>query len=373
MQLTQIHQEQAGTPPFLVVVGGSAGSIEALQTVVGGLPADLPASVIVVVHVGSGQPSALDRILDRAGPLPASTARDGEPMARGHIYVAPPDKHLILQDGHLPTLYGPRQNRSRPAIDPLFSSAARFDGRVIAIVLSGMLDDGTMGALLVKEAGGTVIVQSPADASFSSMPASAIAHAGANYVLPAAEIAGIVTALVSRGATDTDPSSPVVGPATTDEEGVMDRGAGPQQSSVETHDVVQDPLHRSYEPFALICPECGGAMISESRRHPLRFRCFLGHAFTSMSLWVSQLEYSEAQLWSALRAIEETAYLGHKMIDDARQGVLDDPVIQIAELEEQLAGIEQQIETVRAMLGAESTRQRHAIDETGHGTPEATV
>src|SRR5499425_33436 len=170
----------------IIVIGASSGGIESLQAVVAGLPRDLAASLFVVLHVPADGDSGLPRILSHAGPLPATHAKDNEPVQRGRIYVAPPDFHLLLRSGYVRIRRGPRENRHRPAIDPLFRTAARiYDSRVIGIILSGHLDDGAAGLRAIRSRGGIGIIQSPDDAFAPEMPASALEYGGADYVLTA--------------------------------------------------------------------------------------------------------------------------------------------------------------------------------------------
>ena len=183
----------------IVVVGASAGGVEALVDLAASLPADLPAAVLVVLHVPSTRTSVLPHILNQNGPLRAGHASEGEPIERGRIYVAPPDRHLLVRTGHVHLTLGPPENGHRPAVDPLFRSAARaYGSRVIGVVLSGTLDDGTAGMLAIKAHGGLGVVQGPADARYPGMPGSAAAHATVDHVLTAASM-GRLLARLSNG------------------------------------------------------------------------------------------------------------------------------------------------------------------------------
>lgn len=184
----------------LVVIGASAGGVEALQRVVSGLPADLPASVCIVLHRATGSVSALASVLDRAGPLPCRTAVDGEPLALGEILVAPPDRHLVIEDGHVQLTDDPPEHGLRPSVDVLFRSAsASHDGRTIGVVLSGTLDDGAAGLATIKRAGGGTIVQDPAKAMYPGMPASAIARVEVDAVVALDQVAAMVVDMVTGG------------------------------------------------------------------------------------------------------------------------------------------------------------------------------
>lgn len=184
----------------IIVIGASAGGVEALKHLVAALPADLPAAVFIVVHFPPDSISMLPSILNWYGPLPATTAQNNEPIQTGHIYVAPPDYHLLVRDGTMQVYRGPRENHTRPAIDPLFRSAAQmYAGRVIGVLLSGMLNDGTAGLIEIKRQEGLAIVQDPEEALFPDMPRSAIKNVAVDYVLPLAHIAPVLTRLVTAG------------------------------------------------------------------------------------------------------------------------------------------------------------------------------
>src|SRR3954471_7113799 len=195
-----------GERPLLIVVGASAGGVEALTELVAELPAGLPAALAVVLHVAPSGTSVLPAILNRAGQLSARPARDGDAIEAGCIYVAPPDQHLVVDDGRLGLRHGPRENGHRPAIDPLFATAAEtFGPRVIGVVLTGTLDDGSSGLAAIKHHGGVAVVQDPDDALFSGMPASAIARVAVDHVVPLAALAPLLVSLVGSGPTMSDP------------------------------------------------------------------------------------------------------------------------------------------------------------------------
>ena len=180
----------------IVVIGASAGGLEGLAQLVHNLPADLPAAIFVVVHLSAKYPSWLPHILQKFGNLPAVHAVDGAPIEFGRIYVAPPDRHLLVKPEYMRVVLGPKENRFRPAIDPLFRTAAvAYGKRVVGIVLSGALNDGTAGLFEIKEQGGVAIVQEPLEAIFPSMPQSAIQHVAVDHILPVADIARVLVDL----------------------------------------------------------------------------------------------------------------------------------------------------------------------------------
>jgi two-component system chemotaxis response regulator CheB len=182
----------------LVVIGASAGGVETLRLVVSGLPPDLQAAVCIVLHVAPGSRSYLASILKRAGPLPCRSADDGDVLRAGEILVAPPDRHLVIEGGHVRLTTAPRENGHRPSVDVLFrSAAAAGDGRVIGVVLSGTRDDGSAGLAVIKSRGGATVVQDPSDALYPGMPTSALAHVVVDAVVPAAKVAATLTELVN--------------------------------------------------------------------------------------------------------------------------------------------------------------------------------
>src|SRR4051812_33241997 len=209
----------------IIVIGASAGGVETLKQLVAGLPAELPAAVFVVLHVTPNGPGYLPRILEKAGPLPVCSPKDGDGIANGRIYVAPPDHHMLVEPGRLRVVRGPKENRHRPAVDPLFRSAAwAYGPRVIGVVLSGTLDDGAAGLWAIKSCGGVAVVQDPEDALFGEMPASALACVDADHVAPLEEIPLLLAELVRSPATGAHDPAVAEKLKIEDQSTMMDRG-----------------------------------------------------------------------------------------------------------------------------------------------------
>lgn len=291
----------------IIVIGCSVGGVEALQRLVSALPKHFHAAIFVVLHLAPESTSVLPEILMRAGSLPACHPKDGEPIRPGRIYVAPPDHHLVIEDGKVRVSHGPRENRHRPAVDPLFRSAARSYGpRVIGVVLTGSLDDGTAGILAIKKRGGIAIVQEPAEAFCGDMPRSAMDAAPVDYVAPIDRIPELLQQLVAAQ--------------------VAENGSGRStRLKKETEfaefdmDAIEDE-NRPGMPSPFACPECGGVLWEMDGEEILRFRCRVGHAYTANSLGVEQTEAVEGALWAAMRALEEGASLARRMAEGAAKG-----------------------------------------------------
>jgi two-component system chemotaxis response regulator CheB len=291
----------------IVVIGASAGGVEAISALVRQLPRELHAAIFVVLHLSRGR-SVLPEILSRASRLPATHAADGEEIRYGRIYVAPPDRHMTLAGARVRVLHGPTENGVRPAIDPLFRSAAReFGSRVIGVVLTGSLDDGTAGLAAVKEAGGIAVVQDPEEAFAPSMPRSAIEHVRVDHVLPLQEIAILLAALTEERTDATRPaSSPHLRALETDL-------ADPQLAVRESD--------RPGRVSVFTCPECHGSLWETDDEGILRFRCRVGHAYSQDSMLAAQTDSVDRALWAALRSLEERAALTRRMAQraEARQ------------------------------------------------------
>lgn len=291
----------------LVVVGASAGGIEALRELVRSLPADFPAAIFVVVHIPTDSPSMLPHILSRSGPLPAGHPKDGEPIRPGHIYCAPPNHHLLVKPGAAWVIYGPKENGYRPAVDPLFRTAARaYRARVIAVVLSGNLNDGSHGLSVVKELGGLAVVQDPDDALYPGMPAAAIELVDVDHVFPITALADLLVRLTREQI----PELPhVLRPDEVESERRGKRAAEGEAINA----------FLGGEPSVYTCPECHGNLWEIRDGKPSRYRCRVGHSFTEDSLIFEKAEALEAALWAALEALEEQASLTQRMAQRARE------------------------------------------------------
>ena len=269
-----------------VVIGASAGGVEALSRLVAALPEGFPAAVLVVLHVPESSTSLLPAILSRHGPLPASHPKDGEVVQNGRIYVAPPARHLLVRDGHVSLVNGPKENGNRPAIDPLFRTAAHARrNRVVSVLLSGLLDDGTMGTWAVRRQGGATICQDPNDALFGDMPRHAIEAGACDHVLPLDAIGPALVGLAGRDVPDL---------ASTEM---------PDPTEMSLDELAQ--LEQRGAPSAFVCPECKGTLFEFAKEGVMHYRCRVGHSYLPDSLAANQEGVLEAALWTALRAIEE--------------------------------------------------------------------
>jgi two-component system chemotaxis response regulator CheB len=287
----------------IIVVAASAGGLEPLRALLAEMPIDLPASVLVVLHVPATGGRTLPRILDRAGPLSAAAAVDGERLKPGRVYVAPPDRHMLLVNGMVRLSRGPRQNGVRPAADPLFRSAALFGGpRVIAVVLSGTLDDGALGSATVEQRGGCVIIQDPGEAAYDSMPRSALATTEHAAIQPAEKIAALLTRLAGEEVEmrSADPD----GELELEVSGLL---AGDPQTITET---------RQYSGFT--CPDCGGPLYHAQEDRAESYDCLVGHKWSPQALLEEQANSVERALWLAIRSLDERARLTEGLAEAAR-------------------------------------------------------
>jgi two-component system chemotaxis response regulator CheB len=286
-------------PQRVVAIGASAGGLEALTAILQRLPRSIDATLLVVMHTRANGNAVLPAILQRHGDLPVSFAADGQPLASGHVYVARPDFHLLVDGQQLRVVHGPSENGFRPAIDPLFRTVARsFGPMAIGMILSGALSDGTYGLSVIKHHGGTAIVQDPDDATIPSMPRSAIAAVDVDHVLPAADIAGVIMELLC------------VRPKR--EENMARSGdLEPQLADKETK--VAEMEQRFGAASALTSPDCGGALWEMQEGRVLRYQCHVGHQYAPDNLDAAQRDAVDSALWSAVRVLEEHAELKLRM------------------------------------------------------------
>jgi two-component system chemotaxis response regulator CheB len=283
----------------IVVIGASAGGMGALEKLVAGLPADLPAALFVVWHLSPGVRSVLPAVLSKAGALPAAHAKDGDPVKPGRIYVGPNDHHMLLERGYVRIAKGPKENRFRPAVDPLFRSAAYlYSTRVIGVVLSGALDDGTAGLWAIKLRGGTAVVQDPADAMHRSMPLNALDNVEVDYKLPAADI-GALLGRITR-----EPAAPEPLTVAQEREKMEAEVKIAREVDARVANVLQ---FGELSPFT--CPECHGVLSMYRDGRIIRFRCHTGHALSAGTLLESAGEQVEERLMDAVRALDETIML----------------------------------------------------------------
>jgi two-component system chemotaxis response regulator CheB len=286
----------------VIVIGASAGGVEALKTIVGDLPADLPATIFIVVHVG--QVSYLPEILDRAAALKTSVAENGAKFKPGNIYVAPPGAHLLLHGDHMMLRRGPRENLARPAIDPLFRSAAlSYGASVIGVLLSGALSDGTAGLRAVKAVGGLAVVQHPKDALVPSMVESALRYVEIDHCEPAAKLGGLLTKLAAEPAGETLPA-----PSAVRLEAAI---------AAQEHSTMKD-ADRLGQLSVFTCPECHGPLWEIEDGDMLRYRCHTGHAFTADAVMEAQAIEADEILWGLLRSHQQRAEFARRMAERER-------------------------------------------------------
>ena len=284
-----------------IVIGSSAGGVQALRALLAELPADLPATILVVQHQGSGAGGLAEALRDVSA-LSVDFASDGEPLRPSHVHLAPPDRHLLMVEDRVAVTAGPRENRSRPAIDPLFRSAAATRGsRTIAVQLTGLLADGVAGLEAVRRCGGLVVVQDPDDAEFDAMPRNALASVEADHVVALDALAGLLVRLVDEPA----PESEV-----------------PHDIALEARLSLPGPsrptgVDRVGHPVALLCPDCGGPLWQTGEGDTATYRCHVGHALSTRVLLDAQGESIERSLWVAVRSLSEHAATLQRLADSA--------------------------------------------------------
>lgn len=289
----------------IVAIGTSAGGVEALLFLAARLSPQFPAAIVVTIHLPSDNPSVLDQILRRAGPLPAAFAGDGDVLNKGHIFIAPPGRHLLIDGNRLSLGEGPRENNARPAIDPMLRSTAVCCGsRVVGVVLTGTMYDGASGLRAVSQCGGITVVQDPRDAAFPEMPLTALNRSMPHHVVDLAELPILLERLVHQPARD-----PVPVPDIIRFEVNVARG---RESTMNEMDQIG---RRS----VLTCPDCHGVMWEIDEKDLVRYRCHVGHAYTAEMLGVALEGSLRRALESALRALEERVALAERLCKQARQ------------------------------------------------------
>ncbi|MBG8556307.1 chemotaxis protein CheB [Hymenobacter guriensis] len=283
----------------IVVIGSSSGGVTALLELVKALPADFPAPVFVVQHVGADSVSILPQLLNAVSALTVKHARDGEAFAAGTVYVAPPDHHLLLEDDKVLVKRGPKENRFRPSIDALFRSAGYGYGpRVIGVVLTGYLDDGTSGLWSVQRLGGLAVVQDPLDAESPAMPLNALEFVQADHVVPLAELAALLVKLTTEPA----PAKPRVKKTELDLLGL-------ELEIAKAGDAFALGIIAHGQLTSFTCPECHGALTQLIEGRLIRYRCHTGHAYTVSALLGEVTQSVEGFLYQAMRGLEETHML----------------------------------------------------------------
>jgi len=334
--------ENAKTMQKLILIGTSAGGLGALTSITAALPKNLQATVLIVMHIGARR-SLLPQILQKLCRLPVMHAEDCAPLYPGQVLIAPPDFHLTVEkhngEPRARLWHGPKENYTRPAIDPLFrSAAAAFDGNVIGAILTGYLDDGTAGLYAVKARGGYTIVQDPEDAQVPDMPASALKYVDVDSVLPLLEI-GPMLARLAESSTD----SPL--PTTALDNGIPE-WMKVENSYVQGEADVED-LQRIGVSSGYTCPECNGALWKIKNVQPARFRCHTGHSFSGRVLSELQDQTVEKALWASLRALQEKARMEQEMLAPA--GNLEDDESD-QDHRDNLKKLQADIETLQALL-----------------------
>jgi two-component system chemotaxis response regulator CheB len=297
--------------PNLIVIGASAGGLGALLEIVRVLTRNYPLPILIAVHTRHDGDSYLAPILSRLSRNPVEFATQDAPIEPGRILVAPPDFHMLVRRGRIHLNRGPRENGFRPAVDPLFRTAARvYRTGVMGIVLSGALDDGTYGMQVIAEEGGVTVVQDPEEASIPSMPLSVMKAVAVDHVLTAEQIGQLL-------------ASESAAPAGVEGDEAMARSKEPEPQNVDEDTEVREMLVAFGPPSGLTCPDCGGALWEIDDGKLVRYRCHVGHQFSPDGLDAEQRSAVEGALWSAVRVLEEHAELRRRMARRAADAGLE--------------------------------------------------
>jgi two-component system chemotaxis response regulator CheB len=303
----KVAEHRAGMPKRdIIVIGASLGGIDALKALTATLPSDLPAAILIVVHIAPSSPGILPVILQQSGTLSASIPANGEAIRPGHIFVAPPDQHMLLDEsGSVRLAHGPKENLARPAIDPLFRSASIFGSRVIGVILTGGLDDGSAGLWSIKQQGGTALVQHPNDALAPSMPLNAMLRVAVDYCVPLSEIGP----LLGRLTKETIPRK---------EKPLMSEQIRTEIKVASGEKMTLAEIKKLGVPSSFACPECHGVLSQINEQNISRFRCHTGHAYSLQSLLTQYEADTEESLWNTIRSIEERMMLLQKAAEELR-------------------------------------------------------
>lgn len=322
----------------IVVIGTSAGGLKALSAVLSELPSDLAAAIFVVQHLAADKKSYLPKLLGDITDLPVSSPDDGETFLRGHVYVAAPDYHLLLKGDQVRVMRGPQENRFRPSIDALFRSAARsFGSRVIGMVLTGYLDDGTVGLQTIKKRGGITVVQDPGEAEYPSMPRVALRYVKVDHTVPIAGAGALLIRLVAEppAAQEDFPTTPAIEIESNIAEQVMN-----------TKEFLEN-VEQIGERTTYTCPDCNGAIWQIGDDEPLKLRCHVGHSFTGEVFSADQTRNIESALWIAIRVMEEKVTFSRQLADRKRKQNLVD---EAEAFEKGADALDQEVTKVRDLI-----------------------
>lgn len=322
---------------YLIVIGASAGGLTPLKVILSALPKDFPAAVFIVKHVSPSAKSLLPEILSKISKLPVIHPKNNQSIEPGYIYIAPPKVHMIIAEGKIQLKKGPRVNHSIPAIDPLFYSAALYNKALtIGILLSGLLDDGSAGMLVLKKCNGISIVQDLEEAEYPDMPRNGLKAATIDYCLPASKIETLLKQLIASHAI---------------KHNVLDIPDAPLLESelnmyLAENDADEQDMYKIAEPSALSCPECNGVLWRINDNSLERYRCRVGHAYGINTLISDKEKSTDAALWAALRALEEKRNLASNVMDKAQQNNSEN----VPYFRKKLEKLEEHINTIREIL-----------------------
>ncbi|HEY9000305.1 MAG TPA: chemotaxis protein CheB [Mucilaginibacter sp.] len=320
----------------VVVIGGSAGGYQAVADLMAHVPADLDTSFFVVVHVSRKSVGAiLVQHIQRNTSYQCSLAKDNEPIKKGHLYVAPPDFHLIIKNGHMRVFRGPHENRWRPSIDVLFrSAAAAYDSNTVGIILSGLLDDGTSGMSAIKRSGGICIVQEPHDAEFDDMPNNVLNNVNVDHSVPVSEMGYVLDDIFSKPFQNKDLKKVP--------DDVKIESEITERMNTNMNELDKIGVRSNYS-----CPDCGGALWEMKDDTVPRYRCYTGHVFTGNVLLEKQAEGLEESIWISIRMLEERRNLLKRMAKNpAHSSVIDGDV----DMDEKADELEKHIERMKSLL-----------------------